>query len=771
MDAVNFCMKTVVHIFILSLFIFATHLNANSIESEWVSPWETFEQAFPSNLSLVRRISIEESWNRGFEELEKYTLLHKEWTTENDRMLFEKIQEIMTKFSSEISLERIPQLKLYMQNRIKLYSSALPENVIQSYYFYLDFFPDDKRIGSLFQESFLKLNPDRAFSSDSEVQLLTYLIQDLIDQNKEIPLNYFKMLLSYCESLSFESKFKQKALLLLNSLFEIKEEQLAQVSIQDWDNLLVRRNSLFKSFRKNKISEQINNLIKVASETNLYLQSIILQNKLWDYQLIQNSPNSNIKLSWNSPEIQKFTETVSSTIRNQFSSTRPKETYQLLFSQVEILRTLLDLKISLDAQNSSVITKAKWEDGKLKKNQEERWYQKLKEFHNQAIGILQLTQYTTSLIFQCYQQNSSTKTCQTFRDYLPLTKTNNTSDWSINAPHIYFPPGRYEFEPNSNIFIKGEKIEFHPLAFIYAPSGTVNIEALEVNSPWIDVSGKEEVQIPHVISSGKHPWIKDAKHCHNRQYIEGATLVAIPKKTCENKNSIDTNLCGIKPEWTLFTVKNPYPNVPVCASNALDSNKSLVGDITKMLDLGQAPEEPSSKNWINETNGSKGGTISLTVQDQLTNPLLIAQGANGISGINGQSSPLCNSENEFTSYRIVVSQSQDEYTRWIEATKSNPLIRITPLQSEVYHHIGLLEVFIPRTSGSDGGSGGEGGQIKLNLPTKFSKHPWKLKSYFVGGGTEGVGGVAGLCGPNESTDGKMGLRGADGQAIVTKNSL
>jgi hypothetical protein len=803
-------MKTVAKLFIIILIFFTTSLRASIKESNWISPWETFEEAFPQNLSLVRRISIEESWNRGFEELEKYSLLHKEWTFENDRLLFEKMQMILAKYSAEISLERVPQLKLYFQNRIKRYSSALPDNVVRSYYFYLDFFPEDKRIANLFQESFLKMNSDTAFSNDSETDLLLYMIRDLISQNKQIPLSYFKMLFNYCESFSVQSKTKQEALILLNALFESKEEQLSHISIQEWDNLLTKRLALFKSYRKNKLGDQVSASLSSKANDNLYIHSIIMQNKLFDYQTLQNG------LNWNLPEIQKFIEHAQSSLRSQFSNSKPRETYQILFSQIEILRTLLDLKTSLDGPaTSNVIAKGKWENGKLRKNQEEKWYQKLKDFHSQAIGILQLTQYSTSLIFQCYQQKLDTKTCQTFREYLPFqhsvssgsssigtvssssisTGTINTnpssgsgsastnaavtsastgpseiSEWTLNEPYIYFPPGRFEFDPNSKISIKAERIDFHPLAFIYAPSGTVTVETLEIDSPWIDVSGREEIQIPHLISRGKRPWIKDSSHCHIRHYIDGATLVSIPKKRCGDKIT-KSESCGTKLEWTLFTIKNPYPNVPVCASNAIDADKNLVGDISKMIDLGIPPEEPTGKNSINEPNGSKGGTISLSVQDQFLNPLLLAQGANGISGLNGQSSPLCNDDNEFASYKVVVSQSQDEYAKWIEAIKTNPYIRVTPLQSEIYHHVGLLEIFLPRTSGSNGGSGGEGGQIKLNIPMRFSKNPWKMKSFFVSGGIEGLGGNAGICGPNTATNGKMGVRGANGQPMVNKNSL
>lgn len=766
-------MKTTATILILTLIMFVAPLNANIKETKWISPWETFEEAFPKNLSLVRRVSIEESWNRGFEELEKYSLLHKEWSFENDRILFEKIQEILTKYSEEIALDRIPQLKLYLQNRIRLYSSTRPENVISSYHYYLSFFPDDKRISSLFQESFLKMNSDVTFSNDAEAQLFLYMIRELMIQNKKIPLTYFKLLLNYCESFSNQSKTKQEALFLLLELFNSREEQLANIALPEWDHLLTKRTTLFKNFRKNKLIEQINSTFKIKTEANLYIHAMIMQNKLWDYQ------NQQSNLTWNSNDIQKFIDHTHTSLRNQFTNSKPKETYQILFSQIEIMRTLLDLKTSLDSQGSPIIAKGKLENDKLKKSQEEKWYQKLMDFHGQALGILQLTQYSTSLIFQCYQQNLNSKTCQTFRDYLPFqhieSKSNEKSNekrvWAINEPYIYFPPGRFEFEPNSMISIKADKIEFHPLAFIYAPSGNVNIETLELDAPWIDVSGREEIQIPHAISSGKRPWLKDSNHCHNRQYIEGATLVSIPRKRCGGKITTGEESCATKPEWTLFTIKNPYPNVPVCASNAVSPDKNLVGNISKMLDLGQAPDEPSTKNWINQPNGSNGGVISLTVQDQFSNPLLLAQGANGISGLNGQSSPLCNSDNEFNSYKIVTSQSQDEYNKWLTATKSNPYVKITLIQSEIYHHVGLLEIFLPRTSGSDGGSGGEGGQIKLNLPLRFSKNPWKMKSYFISGGNEGTGGLAGTCGPNPVTNGKTGTKGANGQFSINKNSL
>jgi hypothetical protein len=753
--------------------MFAAPLNANIKESKWISPWESFEEAFPKNLSLIRRVSIEESWNHGFEELEKYSLLHKEWSFENDRILFEKIQEILAKYGEEIALERIPQLKLYLQNRIRLYSATRPENVISSYHFYLEFFPDDKRISSFFQESFLKMNSDVTFNNDAEAQLFLFMIRELLIQNKKIPLTYFKLLLNYCESFSNQSKTKQEALFLLLDLFNSKEEQLANISLPEWDHLLSKRTALFKNFRKNKLIEQINSTFKVKTEDNLYVHAMVMQNKLWDYQ------NQQSNLTWISIDTQKFIEHTHTSLRNQFTNSKPKETYQILFSQIEIMRTLLDLKTSLDFQGAPIIAKGKIENDKLKKSQEEKWYQKLMDFHGQALGILQLTQYSTSLIFQCYQQNLNTKTCQTFRDYLPFqhleAKSNENSTeksiWAINEPYIYFPPGRFEFEPNSMISIKADKVEFHPLAFIYAPSGNVSIETLELDSPWIDVSGREEIQIPHVISSGKRPWLKDSSHCQNRQYIEGATLVSIPRKRCGGKITNGDESCATKPEWTLFTIKNPYPSVPVCASNAVSPDKNLVGNISKMLDLGQAPDEPATKNWINQPNGSNGGVISLTVQDQFSNPLLLAQGANGISGLNGQSSPLCNSDNEFNSYKIVISQSQDEYNKWLVATKSNPYVKITPLQSEIYHHVGLLEIFLPRTSGSDGGSGGLGGQIKLNLPMRFLKNPWKMKSYFISGGSEGTGGIAGACGPNPVSNGKTGTKGANGQFSINKNSL
>jgi hypothetical protein len=303
---------------------------------------------------------------------------------------------------------------------------------------------------------------------------------------------------------------------------------------------------------------------------------------------------------------------------------------------------------------------------------------------------------------------------------------------------------------------------------LYAPSGSVTIESQSLENAWIDVSGKDEIQNPHSLLSGKRPWIKDSKHCRPQQYIEGATLVSIPKKNCRSKE--DGEVCISKPEWTLFTIANPYSNVIVCSSHAIDPDKNLVGDISRMLDLGVAPEEPSSKTWINQTNGSPGGTINISVQNQILNPLLFAQGANGISGIEGQSSPLCDSENQFHSYKVVISLSEDEYLRWIEEGKKNPYVQITTLQSEIYHRVALLEILLPRTSGSDGGSGGEGGEIRIKLPLKTSKLPWRQKSYFISGGIEGLGGRSGLCGPNVAFSGKTGLRGANGIFTLNRNN-
>lgn len=774
-------MKRILPITILLFTVFFQNFSTASVRVEkWLSPWESFEEAFPRELSLARRLSIEESWNRGFEELEKYSLLNKSWTAEHDRILFLKITEILEKFGDEISLERIPQFKLYLQNRIKRFSAAAPEDVIHSYYFYLNFYPEDKRIESVFSEPFANLTSDFVFNTDGEAELFLHFLQNLAQQKKQIPLSYFKILMGYCENFNTQSKTKTKALLTLLNLFNTNDEQLKLLTMNEWDNLLFQRHQLFKNYRKNKLSEAINKTLLSSGSLNLYIHHILLQNKLWAQQL------SNINLKWTSPEVQQFVELSKTGLRDQLSSNSPKENYQILFSQIEILKGLLDLRLSLDIQNAGVIGKNKREDGKIKRTIEEKWYQKLRDFHIQALGYLQLTQYSTSLIFQCYEQNANTKTCQSFRDYLPFRKTHTQSiekfgknnermrylstEWNINEPYIYFPAGRYEFEPNASIYLKADRIEFHPLALIYAPSGSVTVDSLELDSPWIDVSGREEIQIPHMISSGKRPWIKDSKHCRSQQYIEGATLVSIPKKNCRNKIEEGTP-CIAKPEWTLFTVINPYPNVIACSSHAIDPDKNLVGDLSKMLDMGVAPEEPSSKEWINQTNGLPGGNITITVQDQILSPLLLAQGGNGISGSNGQSSPLCDNENQFHSYKLIISLPEDEYARWIENSKNNPYVQITPLQSEIYHRIALFEILLPRTSGSDGGSGGEGGQLKFNLPLKMYRIQWKHKSYFVSGGIEGLGGNAGECGPNVATNGKMGLRGAPGQYILNKNAV
>ncbi len=685
---------------------------------------------------------------------------------EEDNSLLKQL--ISSSIESPLTSHQREIFKNYFKKRIDILAQKKPIDVLRNYYLYPDLFPEDSLI-LVFSPVLTKLSKSRTnFQIESiEVQnlFLNYISALITQANSEVSTFYFYELIELINFYSEESTshLQQKAIILLLKLFDLQEPQVKNISLTEWDELLVLRHQVFETLRsKFKTADALqlfyNSLL--ASTENSYENSLSLIYPL----ILANSLKANLfyfqrgltQLKSDSKEISKLFLIGKALPQSSLSIKNTHESYQILFSSIEILKTIISLKTSLNFNTKPIIEKTE-------ESESYNMYLKLNSLIDDALGFIQLAQYKISLIDQCYVQNTHTPTCVKYREKAPFQEVKNNdgsknSNWILSdTKKIFLPAGKYEFLNQATVTLQAPVIEFHPLALVKVPSGQIIVNTQNLISPWLDVSGLEFTDILPLLSPGSRPWIKTSELCGNKEYLTGASPVRIPQKNC-------TEDCKPKVEWSLFTFKNKYSKFITCHSHAMDSNKNKVGSIEQMLGLGTPPEELINYTNHPQFNGSSSGDIYLNVSSQILFPYLFLMGSDGAMGLDGQSSPQCK-DGVFESFKIALSHYKEDFNKWKLTLSQNKNLNLIEEQTEAEHSTGLFEISLPRTSGSDGGSGGTGGSLYWNAPQ------WKFKSYFIGGGNFGTGGLAGACGPNLTTNGKSGLHGADGKFFLGKFNL
>jgi hypothetical protein len=434
------------------------------------------------------------------------------------------------------------------------------------------------------------------------------------------------------------------------------------------------------------------------------------------------------------------------------SGVRDSARIRQVFESIFYLRTLLTLKTSL-SQESSIISKGQWtSDQQYQHGIEIAWYDQLTIAQTEAMRMSQMTLYNLSLVDKCYREQLQTATCKSWREHFPLQYKEIVAEtgskrkvWELSSKvPVFIPAGQIVFAPQESLIIHAPEVHFSLLSSIIIPSGTVEIQASKINFPWIDVSGvNANFGFNSKAFPGQRPWIKNAKHCALRDYLEGTTFITLPRRQHAN--------------WVGFSIKNPFPkNVLICASDAQLPSSNFVGDFSQLLDLGLPPE---STELIASQNGGVGGSIKIDLlgllePTPLLSPLLVAMGGDGSVGRQGQESPLC-SKTGYQSFRVGLSHYKEEFQRWINATLEHPALKLVSKQEYGDHWYGLFEVNLPRTGGSDGGNAGAGGEITIKWESPHFEKP--TQRLFLSAGIPGPGGKAGACGPNEVSDGTNGL--------------
>lgn len=759
------------------------------------SPTEILQRVLPEGINLRQKLSLKENISTVFSDLATYAIDHaprpesrnlmNTWTAKNDQQILQALV-----LNKEIFIAAgVADIKNYFNQRMKLMSAEDPE-ALWVYFTDLSLlFPNDLFWLNYYEDQLLKNNFNWAVIENSD-WLHTSLIPALAQKkstisqwNKYFLVNLFN-LLQIKKNILLQSKTdldtNHNARVfwsLLNSihtLFEMTDPRLRLMSLVD---TLPLQYSYF-DFLQKLIADQeqnpflLNYLVSAIPNPSVTIESLFMQTMMTAIQQKKLSMTPKLNDRVNS-FIALYPASLALVLKSNYYRGTERERLSQALNSVVYLRTLLALKSYLNvSSDSTVLAKGQWTtENYFQKSPEFQWYEDLVMALDEVLYLTQLNIYKHTLVDKCFKEKLNTPTCQNWRSTFPMKPKEIVDEngekrkiWEvISQTPIHLPPGQITLAAHETLRIVAPEINFSYFSKIHAPSGVVEIQTNKLNSPWIDVSGQNGFNGFGAQSfPGQKPWIKKGSYCITRDYLEGVTLRANPRK-------------GGKIDWLGFSIRNPYPkNISVCASDALKDNRDEVGDITKILDLGLPPELVEDAQ---PKHGDYGGKISIELtatleKSLLTNPLLLAMGGDGSNGKIGQDSPLCK-QGQYQSFKVVLSHHKQWFQNWMNySTNTNfTLLHLSSKGEYGDHWYGLFEVNLPRTSGSSGGNAGSGGEIELFYNDSTMQVDTRPMRWFLSSGVAGLGGKAGSCGPNIAMDGKNGSASTQGKLNISKKQI
>lgn len=758
-----------------------------------LTPLESLQMALPVDIVLSPKMSLKENISTVFSELGVYAEDHSPlpesknlmstWTAKNDQQLIQILVQNQDVFIAEGEVE----LQNYFNRRLKKVAAENPSDL---WVFFTDIsilFPKNLFWLPYFENQITQDNFDwsnyenRNWIISTLIPITAKVKSSSTKWNRDFLVNLFNLLILEKNSLiqtknETESIQNTKSFLILlesiHAIFEMTDLRLSSLTLAE---TLPLQYNYYEFLQKLVLELEpntfvLNSLINSTPSQSLIIESLSIQ------ALILSTQQKKLSINYRYHDrIKNFVALYQSVLPSSMTSKlntqgADRNRLNLALNSIFYLRTLLSLKSYFTTTTDPVVfTKGQW----LTKNNfqmsiEYRWYDDLVKSLNDFLHLTQLNIYKQTLVDNCFKDNLETPTCQNWREKFPMKlkeileiNGEKRKVWEVISKNsITLPPGQITLGSHETLRIIAPEINFSFFSRIYAPSGIVEIQTGKLNSPWIDVSGRNGFNgFSSQTFPGQKPWIKKSSVCTARDYIDGVTLRANPRH-------------GGKINWMGFSIKNPYPkNISVCASDAQLENRDEVGDITKMLDLGLSPEMVSG---IQPIHGSPAGKISIEITantDKIPlsiSPLLVANGGDGSIGKTGQDSPLCK-QGTYQSFKIILSHHKQWFQNWMSFTNTGSL-NLLSRGDYGDHWYGLFEINLPRTSGSAGGDAGPGGEIEL-FYSDGSRFESKPNRWFLSSGIEGLGGKAGLCGPNAVIDGKDGNPSTQGKFSITKKQI
>lgn len=759
------------------------------------SPTDTLQRVLPEGLTLRPKVSLKENLSTVFSDLTTYSVDHaprtdsrnlmNTWTAKNDQQVLQALVLNKELFLSAGALA----IKSYFNTRLKLVSAEEPEALWVFFTELSVLFPKNTFWLTYYENQLMQNNFNWSVIENSD-WLQTSLIPALTQKkstatpwNKDFLINLFN-LLQIKKNMLLQSKTDAETNLNagifwsllhnIHTIFEMTDPRLNTISLAE---TLPLQYSYF-DFLQKLIPEQeqnpflLNYLVNATPNSSITIESLFMQTMMTATQqknLIMN-PKLNDRVK---SFIALYPSSLTVVLKSNYYRGTERERLSQALNSVFYLRTLLALKSYLNGSSDSTpLSKGQWTtENHFQKSQEFQWHEDLVLALDEVLHLTQLNIYKLSLVDKCFKEKIDTPTCQTWRATFPMKLKEIISEngekrkiWEvISSTPITLPPGQITMAAHETLRIVAPEINFSYFSRILAPSGVIEIQTNKLTSPWIDVSGQNGFNgFGAQGFPGQKPWIKKGAYCVTRDYLDGVTLRANPRKSG-------------KIDWQGFSIRNPYPkNISVCASDALKDNRDEVGDITKILDLGLPPELVEG---VQPRHGDFGGKISIELTPSaeksfFTNPLLLAMGGDGSNGKVGHDSPLCK-QGKYQSFKVVLSHHKQWFLNWIDYSTNATFVMLQLTSRGEYgdHWYGLFEVNLPRTSGSSGGNAGAGGEIELfynNTNTRVDSRPMR---WFISPGVAGLGGKAGSCGPNIAMDGKNGSASAQGKITITKKQI
>lgn len=790
---------------------------------------DSLQKVLPTEIQVGPKLSSKDTLSTVFMELSNYVDDHSPftdsknftstWSSKNDQQLIQVLIQNSEYFLTQGELE----IQKFFEKRLKKIANESPEDLWTHFTDISILFPNNLFWTIYFENQLNQPNIDwskhekREWIKTSLLPKLNTSMKPLGNGNKDVNNNSSKSNNSWNRNFlsnlltlliyernnllqpgqptnsnpasKSEAKFNLNEVLLkgyinlienIDDIFDLTNSKLQNISMMDTQPLLTE----YYDFLQKGFTELLNN----TTQNN---------NTSWLWNQIQNLPQSlstnaeamiiqtlnagliQKKLLLNSKIIDrmkafasKYPAALDTVSKVNYKGTEQEQLSHAMNS-VFYLRTLINLKTQISLPNEpSTVSKGQWlTKNHFQKSNEARWYEDLIEAQETALRLTQLNIYSLSLVDKCYKENLDTPTCQNWKEKFPLVSKESineegqkTLSWEVRSEvPIQLPPGNIRLAPHENLRIFAPEINFTYLTRIEIPSGIVEIQTNKITAPWIDVSGQNGNNgFTSQSFPGQKPWIKKSKICITRDYLEGATLSTTPRK---NK----------KIDWVGFTIKNPLPkNISVCESNALQSHRDEVGDISNVIDIGLPPELVTETQPNHGENGGKLRIELTTSSDDkspsLTNALLISMGGDGSQGRRGQDSPLCH-QGKYQSFKVGLSHHKQWFQNWIDyLNKENINYTLTSKGEYGDHWYGVFELNLPRTAGSSGGNAGAGGEIEL-FTADNSRLESKPARWWISAGIPGMGGTSGSCGPNLVSDGKEGNASTQGKISTSKKQM
>lgn len=776
--------------------------------------------------------------DRLFQVLNRESIANQVMTPKKDRFLIEVLLLIQNREKQKRQfVDVLKSAQVYFENRTKLLLSDRFQ-LLEAYSLLSALTTNHKWIAQLFVSTFNQTDIaalDREIFSDNLKSVIKGLNQSVHSHllTEQLFKNAQYLLRSRIQILSNNGGDKSQHLQdlvqtldLVNYFFDVEDKNISIFDIQVWDQLLVENSKINEQIRLTLVNNKETFKIQRFHAKHLLTQAVLFKaysdkSLKWlpeDQEIHSQyiSHKASLLSLASQLSMAKDNTSLANEVIIKFSS------YRKYFSAFEGIKNYLNISSTLAA--GKILPKGFSEDGKIINSEEFSAKIYAENILSKALDILYKNNLEAPSIKNCLiaQNNEdsqkNTETCKTLNDEnlkYSLTSKLLLIENPEKIKHIslfgegklYVPAGRFSAPAKSTLEITYPEIEFHPLAKIEIISGNININTGSIVNAYLDVSAVDQNQFNGELVPGTSPKIVKYETTlgnilkfnffrdvgHHEGNIHAGKDGNFRWDRVIIKSSETTSL------EEMFKGKTAMLGGQLGQINVDDPEEEInVNNIENNLSVGIRPHIVMNSNIADG-----GGKVKITLSKELntndiSTALIFSVGGNGVDGMGGVESPLCNKKSKYIPFEFVLGNEsithkfagsavakvegpfRDQINRlykmaqksqvkveqkgdkrdvivWHGEDKEDYRAQGRRELAEVYTYA-LFQIDIPGASPTSGGSSGDGGAVAI----KGADQQVNIDlAAYVSAGVSGKGGK-----PAKETcraPGEVQLPGHDGQ--------